>query len=66
MYERAARCGAERSVSAARVRRRCLAAALTCLRLAQPDHAFLARPAESGKLLQVTYHTTNKSDKVTL
>lgn len=53
MYERAARCGAERSVSAARVRRRCLAAALTCLRLAQPDHAFLARPAESGKLLQV-------------
>ncbi|KAJ8713529.1 hypothetical protein PYW07_013899 [Mythimna separata] len=53
MYERAARCYAERSGGAAAVRRRCLGAALTCLRLAQPDHAFLARPAAQGKHLQV-------------
>ncbi|XP_046968556.1 nuclear pore complex protein Nup160 homolog isoform X2 [Vanessa cardui] len=41
MYERAARCPAERGAA----RRRWLAAALTCLRLARPEHAFLARPA---------------------
>ncbi|XP_059054136.1 nuclear pore complex protein Nup160 [Achroia grisella] len=43
MYERAARCAAERGPRAGR--RRWLAAALVCLRLARPDHAFLARPA---------------------
>ncbi|XP_038223418.1 nuclear pore complex protein Nup160 homolog [Zerene cesonia] len=43
MYERATRCGAERGGSP--LRRRYLAAALTCLRLARPEHAFLARPA---------------------
>lgn len=53
MYERAARCGAERSVGAAALRRRCLAAALTCLRLARPEHAFLARPAAEAKDMQV-------------
>ncbi|CAG4950070.1 unnamed protein product [Colias eurytheme] len=42
MYERATRCGAERGGSP--LRRRYLAAALTCLRLARPEHAFLARP----------------------
>ncbi|XP_075978722.1 nuclear pore complex protein Nup160 isoform X2 [Anticarsia gemmatalis] len=45
MYERAARCGAERGPGAAAVRRRCVAAALTCLRLARPDHAYILRPA---------------------
>ncbi|CAG9561271.1 unnamed protein product [Danaus chrysippus] len=40
VYERAARCAGERGPA----RRRWLAAALTCLRLAQPRHAFLARP----------------------
>ena len=52
MYERAARCGAEAGAvvvgagagTAAGSRRRWLAAALVCLRLARPDHAFLARP----------------------
>ncbi|XP_063363077.1 nuclear pore complex protein Nup160 homolog [Cydia amplana] len=45
MYERAARCAAERSEAADGGRARWLAAALTCLRLAKPEHAFLARPA---------------------
>lgn len=56
MYERAARCGGERGADAARVRRRCVAAALTCLRLARPEHAFLARPAaqsSTGTQVQV-------------
>ncbi|CAH0729818.1 unnamed protein product, partial [Brenthis ino] len=44
MYERAARCASERGAGAGAARRRWLAAALTCLRLASPDHAFLARP----------------------
>ncbi|XP_026325056.1 nuclear pore complex protein Nup160 homolog isoform X2 [Hyposmocoma kahamanoa] len=48
MYERAARCAAERTTGADRMRRRWLAAALTCLRLAKPDHAFLARPAQNS------------------
>lgn len=43
MYERAARCAAEGGGVA--VRRRYLAAALTALRMARPDHAFIARPA---------------------
>ncbi|XP_041987810.1 nuclear pore complex protein Nup160 homolog [Aricia agestis] len=46
MYERAARCLAERGPPA--LRRRWLAAALTCLRLQPPDHAFLARPAPAA------------------
>ncbi|XP_047993552.1 nuclear pore complex protein Nup160 homolog [Leguminivora glycinivorella] len=45
MYERAARCAAERAEAADGQRARWLAAALTCLRLAKPEHAFLARPA---------------------
>ncbi|XP_053606276.1 nuclear pore complex protein Nup160 homolog isoform X2 [Plodia interpunctella] len=53
MYERAARCLAERGAEsdadaesgpARGARRRYLAAAVCCLRLARPDHAFLARP----------------------
>ncbi|XP_072947333.1 nuclear pore complex protein Nup160 homolog [Epargyreus clarus] len=48
MYERAARCAAERGGGAAR--RRWLAAALTCLRLARPEHAFLARPPPAAPL----------------
>ncbi|CAH2039562.1 unnamed protein product, partial [Iphiclides podalirius] len=43
LYERATRCAAERGGAGAR--RKWLAAALTCLRLARPEHAFLARPA---------------------
>lgn len=62
MYERAARCGAERA-SGAVVRRRCLGAALTCLRLAQPEHAFLARPAAQGKQLQVWHSNKNLHDR---
>ncbi|XP_073947208.1 nuclear pore complex protein Nup160 [Choristoneura fumiferana] len=46
MYERAARCAAERASAADAARARWLAAALTCLRLAKPEHAFLARPGE--------------------
>ncbi|CAG4947485.1 unnamed protein product [Parnassius apollo] len=42
MYERATRCAAEQGAAGAR--RKWLAAALTCLRLARPHHAFLARP----------------------
>ncbi|XP_068618612.1 nuclear pore complex protein Nup160 homolog [Battus philenor] len=42
MYERATRCATERGGVGAR--RKWLAAALTCLRLARPEHAFLARP----------------------
>ncbi|XP_049874082.1 nuclear pore complex protein Nup160 homolog [Pectinophora gossypiella] len=51
MYERAARCEAERAEGggdAAAGRRRWLAAALVCLRLAQPQHAFLARPGRGN------------------
>ncbi|XP_028172522.1 nuclear pore complex protein Nup160 homolog isoform X2 [Ostrinia furnacalis] len=43
MYERASRCAAERGNDSSG-RRKWLAAALTCLRLARPEHAFLARP----------------------
>ncbi|XP_045515862.1 nuclear pore complex protein Nup160 homolog [Pieris brassicae] len=46
MYERATRCGSERGGTA--LRRRYIAAALTCLRLASPQHAFLARPHTKG------------------
>ncbi|CAB3259959.1 unnamed protein product [Arctia plantaginis] len=54
MYERAARCGAERSARGAAQRRRCEAAALTCLRLARPGHDFLVRPhAHSSQPKQV-------------
>lgn len=55
MYERAARCAAERTTGADRMRRRWLAAALTCLRLAKPDHAFLARPAQNSLQVHVLY-----------
>ncbi|XP_039755802.1 nuclear pore complex protein Nup160 homolog [Pararge aegeria] len=54
MYERAARCASERG--GAKWRRRWLAAAVTCLRLAAPDHAFLAKPsapANAPRALQV-------------
>nr|XP_034831079.1 uncharacterized protein LOC117988092 [Maniola hyperantus] len=50
MYERAARCASERGGAA--WRRRCLAAAITCLRLAAPEHAFLAKPS-SPRALQM-------------
>lgn len=48
MYERGARCAAEGggSVQAIRWHQRCLLAALTCLRLAPPAHAFLVRPGQ--------------------
>ncbi|CAH0398784.1 unnamed protein product [Chilo suppressalis] len=57
MYERATRCAAERG-AAGGARRRWLAAALTCLRLARPEHAFLARPGSdpasaSARSLQI-------------
>lgn len=48
MYERAARCVAV-GAGGQEARRRWLAAALTCLRLAKPEHAFLARPACSAE-----------------
>ncbi|KAJ0178245.1 hypothetical protein K1T71_006068 [Dendrolimus kikuchii] len=56
LYERAARCGVEPAGGAVGARRRWLAAALACLRLAQPEHAFLARPkhATNDKRLQRT------------
>ncbi|KPJ07212.1 hypothetical protein RR48_07628 [Papilio machaon] len=46
MYERATRCLSERG--GAGVRRKWLAAALACLRLARPEHAFIARPAHAA------------------
>ncbi|XP_037294626.1 nuclear pore complex protein Nup160 [Manduca sexta] len=50
LYERAARCGAERGAEGGAARRRWLAGALTCLRLAKPQHAFIARPATHPRL----------------
>lgn len=47
MYERATRCGSDRGGT--ELRRRYIAAALTCLRLASPKHAFLARPHTKGQ-----------------
>ncbi|CAK1556305.1 unnamed protein product [Leptosia nina] len=47
MYERATRCGTERGGTT--LRRKFIAAALTCLRLARPQHAFLARPPAQGQ-----------------
>lgn len=59
MYERASRCELERGGAA--WRRRWLAAAVTCLRLAAPDHAFLAKPtgpASAPRPVQVIHHTS--------